>query len=282
MIQSHRGGTSMENSEQPSFEAITERQQQTWATGDFNVISRLTLPMSEALVEAMNPRPGQRVLDVACGTGNAALIASRRFCDVTGIDYVPALVERARTRAEGEGAEIDFQVGDAQALPFPDASFDVVLSAIGVMFAPNQEQAASELLRVCRPGGTIGLASWMPEKFGGDFFAAHARHAPPPPGIKPPTRWGTEAGLQELIGSGVSRMESNRHKCFAHFLSIDHAFDIHRTYFGPTIQAMKMLDPEAQKDLRQDIEEVFRRYNQATDGSVTLEYEYLQTVAVRG
>lgn len=145
------------------YEAVTERQQATWATGDFNVISRLIMPMSEALVRAVDPHAGQRVLDVACGSGNAALIAGRRFCEVTGIDYVPALIERARMRAAAEGIDIDFRVGDAQALSFPDASFDVVLSTFGVMFAPDQEQAAGELLRVCRPGGRIGLASWMPE-----------------------------------------------------------------------------------------------------------------------
>ena len=181
------------------YNAITERQQATWATGDFNVISRLTMPMSEDLVRAVDPHAGQSVLDVACGTGNSALVAGRRHCRVAGIDYVPALIERARTRAKAEDMDIDFRVGDAQALPFPDASFDVVLSAIGVMFAPDQERAASELLRVCRPDGTIGLASWMPEGFGGEFFTAHARHVPlRPESSRPP------AGAQRRAWQSLS------------------------------------------------------------------------------
>src|SRR5688572_26092468 len=139
------------------YAAVTQRLQATWATGDFHEIARQIVPVSEALVQRVDPRPGQRVLDVACGSGNAALVAARRYCEVTGIDYVPALVERAMARAAAEGVRADFRVVDAQALPFPDASFDVVLSVFGVMFAPDQEKAAKELLRVCRRGGTIGL-----------------------------------------------------------------------------------------------------------------------------
>lgn len=264
-----------------NYQAITERQQATWATGDFNVISRLTMPMSEALVEAIDPRAGQRVLDVACGTGNAALVAGRRYCEVTGIDYVPALIERAGMRAAAEGMDIDFRMGDAQSLPFPDASFDAVLSAIGVMFAPDQERAASEILRVCRPGGRIGLASWMPEAFGGDFFAAHARYVPPPPGVKPPTRWGTETGLDELLGGGASSIQNERRAFFAYYHSTAHALEVHRTSFGPTMRAFEMVDAESHECLRQDIEDVFRRYNQATDGTAMVEYQYLQTIATR-
>jgi SAM-dependent methyltransferase len=166
-------------------------------------------------------------------------------------------------RAAAEGVDIDFRVGDAQRLPFPDASFDVVISAIGVMFAPDQEQAASELLRVCRPGGTLGLASWMPEAFGGDFFAAHARYLPPPSGVKSPTRSGTEAGLAELLGAGTSSMKSERCTDFAYYLSTAHDVDVHRAYFGPTIRAFETVEKEAQERLWMDIEDVFRRYNRA-------------------
>lgn len=263
------------------YQAISKRQQMTWATGDFNVISRLTMPMSEELVRAVDPHAGQRVLDVACGTGNAALVAGRRYCEVTGIDYVPALIERARKRAKAEGMDIDFRVGDAQALPFPDASFDLVLSAIGVMFAPDQERAASELLRVCRSGGTIGLASWMPEGFGGDFFAAHARHVPLPPGVKSPTRWGTDAGLDELLGAVARSVRSERRSFFAYYHSAAHAVEVHRTYFGPTIRAFETVGEDNQESLRRDIEEVFRRYNRAADGTAIVEYQYLQTIATR-
>lgn len=265
----------------PDYEAVTERQQTIWATGDFNEIARLTMPMSEALCRAVDPRPGQRVLDLACGTGNAALVAGRRYCEVTGIDYVPALIERAKLRAVAEGMAIDFRVGDAQALPVPDASFDVVLSALGVMFAPDQEKAASELLRVARPGARIGLVSWMPEGFGGEFFAAHARYVPPPAGLQPPTRWGTEAGLEELIGAGTASIESERRSIFAYFRSIDHAVELHRTYFGPTSRAFETVDAEARESLRRDIEAVFRRYDRATDGTAMIEYHYLQSTAVR-
>jgi SAM-dependent methyltransferase len=211
------------------YDGITRRQQATWAAGDFHELGRQTLDMSEALVRAADPHAGQRVLDVACGTGNAALIAARRYCEVTAIDFVPALIERAKTRAKAEGMDVDFRVEDAPALPFPDATFDVVVSSIGVMFAPDQEKAAGELLRVCRPGGTIGLASWMPDGFGGDFFAAHARHAPPPTGIKPPVRWGTDIGLNELLGHGIHALHRERRTVDVLFArSIAHAMDIYR------------------------------------------------------
>jgi SAM-dependent methyltransferase len=268
---------------QLNFENITQNQQETWSSGDFHEIGRQTIPLSDQLVQAVDPHPGERVLDLACGSGNAALIAARRECDVTGIDYVPELIQRAKMRAQAEVLEIDFQVADAQNLPFPDSSFDYVLSAIGVMFAPDQEKAASELLRVCKPGGTIGLASWMPEHFGGDFFAAHGRHAPPPAGVKPPVRWGTEQGLQELLGDGIASIDNQRCTadiCFAH--SVEHAMERFQTYFGPTIRAFSVVDPEHHDALWNDIADVVRRYNRATNGTVVLEAEYLQTIARRG
>jgi SAM-dependent methyltransferase len=265
-----------------NYQVITQRQQATWATGDFNAIARKTMAMSEALVQAVDPHAGQAVLDVACGSGNAALIAGRRDCEVTGIDYVPRLIERAKMRAAAEGIDADFRVGDAQDLPFPDATFDVVLSVFGVMFAPDQEKAASEVVRVCRPGGTIGLASWMPEAFGGDFFGAHARYVPPPPGTQPPVRWGTDKGLQELLGAGVSSMRNERRLVFGYYRSVDHAFELHRTYFGPTLRAFETVEPGKHSDLRKDIRNVFERYNRATDGTAIVEYEYLQTIATRG
>jgi SAM-dependent methyltransferase len=264
------------------YKGITQRQQATWAAGDFHELGRQTMVISEALVQAADPHAGQRVLDVACGTGNAALVAGRRYCEVTGIDYVPELIERAKARAQAEGMDVDFRVEDAQELPFPDASFDVVLSAIGVMFAPDQEKAAGELLRVCRPGGTIGLASWMPEGFGGDFFAAHARHASPPPGIKPPVRWGTDPGLDELLGHGTHAIYRERRTVDVLFArSIAHAMEIFRTYFGPTIRAFKAIDEGEHKMLYDDIVAVLKRYNRATDGTAAIRAEYLQTIAVR-
>lgn len=266
----------------PDFAAVTNRQQQTWATGDFNVIALSIFPVSEQLVEAVDPHAGQRVLDVACGSGNAALIAARRYCDVTGVDYVPALVERARQRAAAEGSSIDFRVGDAQALPVADAAFDVVLSVFGVMFAPDQAQAASELPRVCRSGGRIGLANWMPEGWGGDLVRAFSKHLPPPPAeLKPPLRWGTEEGVRELLGTGTSAISTEKRTFMWHYRTLDQALDVFFTYYGPTARAFGAADAGGRAALRRDIGEVFERYNEATDGTCAMRCEYLQIIATR-
>jgi SAM-dependent methyltransferase len=264
------------------FGDLTDRQRRMWTSGDFSVIARQVVPASEALCEKVDPRPGQRVLDVACGSGNAALVAARRYCEVTGIDYVAALIERARQRAAAEGTEIQFEVGDAQDLPFPDASFDVVLSVFGVMFAPDQERAAREILRVCRPGGRIGLACWMPEGWGGDLISAHARYLPPPPGLPPPMRWGTETGLADLLGPSVTSIEAAPRTVFQHFRSIDHALRTFRDSFGPTTRAFEILDPGGQHALAQDLTALFHRYNRAQGGTVSLECQYLEVAALRG
>ena len=262
------------------FGAITERQQQTWASGDFNELARQVMSASEDLVRAADPHADQRVLDVACGSGNAALAAARRYADVAGIDYVPALIERAKARATAEGTKIDFRLADAQALPFDAGRFDVVLSIFGVMFAPDQEKAAAELLRVTRPGGKIALACWTPEGFIGEFFKAHTRHVPPPAGLKPPLRWGTDAGVTELLGAGSS-IRTERRTVFQYFRSVDHAIEVFRTYFGPTLRAFQALDAAGQESLRKDLEAALVRFNRATDGTMALEAEYLQAIAVR-
>jgi SAM-dependent methyltransferase len=269
------------STDKPDFHAITERQQAVWASGDFNEIARQVVTVSEALVKAVDPHAGQRVLDVACGSGNCALIVARRYCEVTGIDYVPALIERAKMRAAAEVMKIDFRVGDAQALPFPDASFDVVLSVFGVMFAPDQEQAARELLRVCRPGGRIGLSCWMPEGYAADFFKAVGTYMPPPPGLTPPMRWGSSAGLNALLGAGTRSIQSERRNFSHYFRSIDHAMEVMSTYFGPLNRAFQAVDPKDQPNLRRDVAEVFKRYDIATDGTAVIEVEYLETVAIR-
>lgn len=261
--------------------AVTEGQQATWATGDFHMISRGIVPVSEALCAAVDPSAGQRVLDVACGSGNAAIAAARRYCEVTGIDYVPALIERARMRAAAEAVDIDFRVADAQALPFANASFDAALSVFGVMFAPDQGKAASELLRVVRPGAKIGLACWMPEDFGADFFGAHARHAPPPAGVASPLRWGTEAGIAELLGAAASAIRNEVRTTRIHHRSVHHAIEAFGRYFGPTRRALETLDDNGRRSLLGDIETVFRRYNVATDGTLALQVRYMQTIAIR-
>jgi ubiquinone/menaquinone biosynthesis C-methylase UbiE len=269
------------NTPTPDYRTITERQQATWATGDFNELARQVMSVSEALCSAVDPRAGDRVLDIACGSGNAALIAARRYCDVAGADYVPALIERAKARAAAEGTPIDFRIADAQALPYEDASFDSVLSVFGVMFAPDQDRAASEMLRVCRPGGLIGVAAWMPEGYGGDFFATHAKHVPPPAGLKPASRWGTEAGIIELLGRSARPIRFERRTVHFYFRSVDHAIDVFRTYFGPTVRAFQALDADGQESLRRDIADVLQRYNRATDGTAVLEADYMQVVATR-
>lgn len=266
----------------PDFAAITGRQQQTWATGDFNVIALSVLAASEQLVDAVDPRPGQRVLDVACGSGNVAIIAARRYCEVTGIDYVPELIVRARQRAAAEGVSVDFREGDAQALPAADGSFDVVLSVFGVMFPPNQAQAASELLRVCRPGGTIGTASWTPGGWGGDLFRALSPYLPAPPaGMKPAVRWGTEEGVRELFGAGVSRLTCTTRVFPQRYLSVDHALDLFFTFYGPTAKPYAAADAATREAMRRDIGAVFTKYNEATDGTCAMRSEYLQVIATR-
>jgi ubiquinone/menaquinone biosynthesis C-methylase UbiE len=270
-------------SQNPSidYQAITARQQDVWATGDFHEIARQNVVMAEALCSAVDPHGGDRVLDVACGSGTAALVAARRYCEVSGIDYVPALVERAGRRAAAEGFEIDFREADAQDLPFPDASFDAILSVYGVQFAPDQERAAAELLRVCRPGGKIGLATPLREGWSGDFFATNAKYTPPPPGIKPPLRWGTDAGLDELLGDGVSSIDSEERTALQYYRSIDHAVEVFLHYFGPAVRAADAAGDTARESFRSDLRAVFDRYNRATDGTAVVENRYLLTVATR-
>src|SRR5215207_6978203 len=195
---------------QVDLTAVKSRQQATWSSGDYAVIGTTLTITGELLCEAVDLRPGQRVLDVAAGNGNATLAAARRWADVTSTDYVPALLERGRTRAAAEGLPVIFQHADAEDLPFADGSFDVVLSVFGVMFTPNQEQAAQELLRVCRPGGKIGLANWTPDGFIGHVFRTIGKYVPPPPGVKPPSLWGTEQRLHELFGDGIADLTVNR------------------------------------------------------------------------
>ena len=259
------------------YAAVTAAQQKKWAAGDFHQIARQNVCMAEALCEVVDPHADEQVLDVACGSGTAALDAARRCCHVTGLDYVPALIERARRRAAADGLAAEFLTGDAQALPFPDASFDVVLSVYGVQFAPDQERAAAEMLRVCRPGGKIALASPVPEGWSGDFFAANARHGPPPAGLKPPLRWGTPDGLNELLGAGTVSVTSEKRTALQYYRSIDHAVEVFLTYFGPAVRASGNKSGRALGD---DLRAVFSRHNRATDGTAVIENTYLLTVAL--
>jgi len=263
------------------FSLMTERQRAIWSSGDFQVMARAILPASEILCEAADLRPAERVLDVACGTGNVALIAARRYCDVTGIDFVPALLERARRRADAEGTAIDFREADAQALPFADASFDAVLSCFGVIFAPDQDRAAAELLRVCRPGGRIAIACWMPEGIAAESFRALAPYAPPPPGLEPPTRWGTVEGLESLLGAGVESIATRRRRFLQYFRSVEHGVEVAAQNLGPLARALASLEADRRAALLHDFAAMYERLNRATDGTLALDSEFLVAVCKR-
>ena len=252
-----------------------------WGTGDYNEIGARLLIISERLCENLDLQPGERVLDIASGSGNVALAAARRFCDATGTDYVPDLLDRGRMRAEAEGLPVNFEVADAENLPYDDASFDVVTSVIGVMFAPDQQQAAQEMLRVCRSGGKIGMANWTPESFAGDLFKIVAKHVPPPPGMTPPTVWGTEDGLENLLGDGVESVQINRHHYSLRYWSVDHFIDFHRTYFGPIKAAYEALDASGQERLTRDLIDTVMERNRSGSDTVVADSEYLEVVAIR-
>jgi SAM-dependent methyltransferase len=217
------------------------------------------------------------VLDVACGSGNAALAAARRFCQVVGVDYVPALLDRARQRAQAEGLEATFQEGDAEDLPFPDASFDVVLSACGAMFAPDQERTAAELLRVCRPGGRIGMVNWVPDGYVGALFRTIGRHLPPPPGLRPPVRWGSEEGLRELFGPDVT-ISAPRRTLRWRFPSAEHQAEFFATFYGPTNRALATLGADRAADLKADMVKVARSFDLSDDDTLILRQDYLEAV----
>ena len=256
---------------------IKQRQQAAWAAGDYAAVGTRILITAELLCEAVDLRAGERVLDVACGSGNAALAAARRFCQVTGVDYVPALLDRARQRALAEGLEATFQEADAEALPFPDASFDVVLSTLGSMFAPDQEQAASELLRVCRPGGRIGMVNWTPDSYVGELFRAIGRHLPPPPGVRPPVLWGDPERLAELFGPEVT-IAAPRRTFRWRFPSAEHQVEFFATFYGPTTKALAALDADRAAALKAEMLEAARRFDVSDDDTLVLQMDYLEAI----
>jgi ubiquinone/menaquinone biosynthesis C-methylase UbiE len=265
----------------PDLAAIKGRQQQTWASGDFDRIAATITITGELLCEAVDVHPGQKVLDVATGSGNTAIAAARRFADAAGVDYVPALLDRARERAASERLQIDFRQGDAENIPFPDACFDVVLSTFGSMFAPDQEKAASELLRVCKPGGKIGMANWTPEGFIGELFRINARYVPPPAGLKPPVLWGNEERLRELFGDDLASLHITRRTFRFRYMSADHWIDFWRTYYGPTFKTFAALDEASQDALARDMRDLVAKYNRSGDGTMVVPSEYLEVVATR-
>jgi ubiquinone/menaquinone biosynthesis C-methylase UbiE len=265
----------------PDLTAIKGRQQQTWASGDFAAVGA-TLPIvSEMLCEAVDLRAGERVLDVATGSGNTAIAAARRFSAVSGVDYVPALLDRARERAAAERLTVDFREGDAEAIPYPDASFDVVLSTFGAMFAPDQEQTARELLRVCRPGGRIGMANWTPDGFIGEMFKVTGRHVPPPAGLASPLLWGSEVRLRELFDEATTTYTATPREFVFRYSSPEHWLGFFRTFYGPTLKAFASLDVIGQLRLEADLLDLARRHNTAADASLRIPATYLEVVATK-
>lgn len=268
-------------SQAPDFAAIKAKQQQTWASGDYAVIGTAILYMAETLCETLDLRAGQRVLDVAGGSGNASLAAARRFCEVTCTDYVPELLDRARERAAAERLPITFVTADAEDLPYPDGAFDAVISTVGVMFAPDQERAAAELLRVCRSGGTLGLANWVPDGFIGELFRIVGTYAPPPSGVRPATLWGTEERLRELFGDGVAALVASRRTFVFRARLAEHWIGLFREYYGPVNKAFAAQDAAGQAALTADLDALLCRHNRATDGTIAAPATYLEVIATR-
>jgi ubiquinone/menaquinone biosynthesis C-methylase UbiE len=273
--------TSATSTQTPDYAAIKNRQRLVWGSGDFHVIASLIVPISERLCDSVELRPGERVLDLATGSGNTAIAAARRLCSVDGVDYAPSLLERARVRSEAEGFEITFEEGDIEELPTSDGAYDVVLSTLGVMFSPNHEKAAHELLRVCRPGGRIGLANWTPEGFVGEMLRAVGRHVPAPAGVRPATRWGSEEGIGELIGHGVESLQARREAFVYRFASAEQYLHLFRSYYGPVHKAFLALDDVGQQALANDLRTAVERYAQPLDDTIVVPAEYLEVVAVR-
>jgi ubiquinone/menaquinone biosynthesis C-methylase UbiE len=262
-----------------ALETLKAKQRQIWSSGDYGKIAWITGPLARELVEAVELRPGARVLDVACGTGHVALEAARLACSVTGIDYVPQLVDVARRRALAEDLDVDFRVADAEDLPFADGSFDFVLSAIGVMFTADHERAAAELVRVCRPGGRIGVANWTPTGFIGQMLKIVAKHVPPPPAAQPPTRWGTEEAMSELLGEGVYDLASYAASVTQRFASPEAFADFFLTHYGPTHAAAARLDDAGRTALGDDLVRLAHRANRALDGTFVSDWDYLVVTA---
>jgi SAM-dependent methyltransferase len=265
----------------PDYAAIKTRQNAAWASGDYSRIGTTLQVTGESLAEAMDLSPGAKVLDVAAGNGNATLAFARRWCAVTSTDYVETLLARGRARAEAEGLSIAWQRADAERLPFAAASFDAVVSTFGVMFAPDQATAAAEMLRVCRPGGRIGMANWTSDGFIGQLFRTLGRHVPPPAGVKSPALWGSRPWIEETFGSGARTIAVQDRSFVFRYLSPAHFIEVFRLWYGPVHKAFLALDPAGQAALAADLHALIGRFDTATDGTMRVPSEYSEVVITR-
>ncbi|MBU2670636.1 class I SAM-dependent methyltransferase [Actinoplanes bogorensis] len=264
-----------------TLDGLKAKQQKTWASGDYGAVAALIHPMAEETVQAADLAAGSEVLDVAAGTGNASLAAARCGCRVTATDYVPELLVRARERADAEHLPLTVEVADAENLPCADGRYDAVISVVGAMFAPDQERTAAEMTRVCRSGGTIAMANWTPDGFIGEMFRTVGRRVPPPPGIRGPVEWGSEARVRELFGERVSELRAVRREFVFRFASTEAFADYFRANYGPTLKAFEALGPDGGKPLYDDLVALAGRYNTATDGTARIPSAYLQVIATR-
>jgi SAM-dependent methyltransferase len=265
----------------PDLTALKARQQGAWSSGDYAIVGTTLQIVGEDLCEALDLRAGQKVLDVAAGNGNVSLAAARRWCDVTSTDYVPALLERGRQRAAADRLDITFQEADAEALPFADKSFDAVVSTFGVMFTPNQEKAAAEMMRVCRSGGKIGLANWTPEGFIGQLFKTLGQHLPPPAGVKSPALWGKRERLAELFGEAATAIRAEPVMFAFRYRSPMHFLDVFKTYYGPMLKAFDALEPAKQGALHADLLDLIARFNRSGDSTMVVPSEYLEVIITK-
>jgi ubiquinone/menaquinone biosynthesis C-methylase UbiE len=265
----------------PDLAALKARQHAAWSSGNYAIVGTTLQIVGEELCEALDIRAGSKVLDVAAGNGMVTLAAARRWCEVTSTDYVPALLELGRARAEAEGMSVTFKEADAENLPFADGSFDVVLSTFGVMFTPNQDKAAAELLRVCRRGGQIGLASWTPEGFIGQVFKTLGKYLPPPAGAKSPAMWGTRARITEMFGVEASSIKAESRNFTFRYRSTEHFLDVFKTFYGPVLKAFAALEPAKQDELRDDLSALIARLNRSGDGTMIVPGEYLEVVITK-
>jgi SAM-dependent methyltransferase len=278
MTSGHVGATPVAT---PDLGAIKQKQQATWASGDFAIIGTTLQIVGETLCEAADLRSDDKVLDVCAGNGNCSLAAARRWCDVTSTDYVPSLLEDGRRRAAAERLPVTFREADVEALPFADGTFDVVLSSFGVMFAPDHARSAAEMLRVVRSGGTIAMANWTPAGFIGRLFGVIGRHVPPPAGVTPPSRWGLPEHLELLFGAEAAQIRTTPRDFVMRYRSADHWIEVFRTWYGPVHKAFAALPPEGQARLDGDLHDLIAQFNEGGDGTMVVPAEYLEVVITK-